>query len=163
MAEEIEQENIIQNRLFLETELKKEERYSENVTNLVKEGTPRELIQTITNPNYQLIFNNIINVNDWTIKIKKDQEIREPKLDRHTQQSFNAVADWMIRENNANILTQMLANNVIRDLLTLENNTEQQEDQNKQLPAKIETKLDVYLRGDDNDDNSEQLSGPEDM
>ena len=57
----------------------------------------------------------------------------------------------------------MLANNVIRDSLTLENNIELQEDQNKQFPAKIETKLDVYLRGDDNDDNNEQLSGPEDM
>ena len=162
MAEEIEQENIIQNRLFLETELKKEGD-SENETHLVKEGTLRELIQTITNPNYQPIFNNIINVNDWTIKIKKDQEVREPKLDRHTQQSFNAVVDWMIRENNANIFPHMLANNVIRDSLTLENNIEQQEDQNKQLPAKIETKLDVYLCGDDNDDNNEQLSGPEDM
>ena len=29
-------------------------------------------------------------------KIKDDQEIREPKLDRHTQQDFNAVVDVMI-------------------------------------------------------------------
>ena len=64
-------------------------------------------------------------------KIKDDQEIREPKLDRHTQQDFNAVADVMISESNANILPQMLANNKIRDSLILENITEQQEDQKK--------------------------------
>ena len=61
----------------------------------MKEGN-RGLIQTITNPDYEPIFNNIINVNDWTNKIKEDQEIREPNLDRHTQQNFNAVVDAMI-------------------------------------------------------------------
>ena len=53
----------------------------------------------------------------------------------------------------------MLANNEIRDSLILEKIIEQQEDQNKQLAAKIEPKVGVYLHGDDN----EQISGPEDM
>ena len=159
-TEETEQENIIQNSLFLETKLKKDERDFETVNKFIEEGT-RELIQTITNPDYEPIFNNIINVNDWTNKMKEDQEIREPKLDRHKQQNFNAVADVMIRENNANILPQMLANNKIRDSLFLEETIAQQEQQNKQLSAQMEPKLDVYL-GNNNVDN-EVISGPEAM
>ena len=56
----------------------------------------------------------------------------------------------MIRENKANILPQMLANNEISNSLILEKITEQQENQNKQLVPKIELKLDAYLRGDNN-------------
>ena len=67
--------------------LKKVKRDFETVNNLVEEDTC-ELIQTI--------FNNIINVNNWVNKIKEDQEIREPKVDRHTQQDVNAVADALI-------------------------------------------------------------------
>ena len=80
----------------------------------------RVLIQAITNPDYEPIFNNTIKVKNWTNKIKEDQEIRESKLDRHTQQNFNAVADAMIRKNNANMFPQMLSNNEIRDSLILE-------------------------------------------
>ena len=105
----------------------------------------------ITNPDYEPIFNNIISINEWTYKIKEDQEIREPELDRHTQQNFNAVADVMIRESKATILPQILANSKIRDLLILEKIIEQEEDQNRQLAAKIEPKLDVYLRDKDDD------------
>ena len=86
-TEEIEQENIIQNSLFLKTALKKYERDFETVNNLVEEGT-HELIETIINPVYEPTFNNIINVNNCTIKINVDQEIREPQLDRHTQKNF---------------------------------------------------------------------------
>ena len=153
MTEEIEQDNIIQNRLFLETELKKDERDFETGNNLVEEGT-RQLIQTITNPDYEATFNDIININDWTNNIKEDQDLREPKLDRHTQQNFNAVVVAMIPENNANILPRMLAKNEIRDSLTLEKIIELQEDQNKQLAAKIKLKLDVYLHSDDNGNNN---------
>ena len=57
----------------------------------------------------------------------------------------------MVRENNANILLQMLVDNEIRDLLILEKIIAQQEEQNKQLAAQIEPKLDVYLRNDNVD------------
>ena len=86
-TEEIEQENIIQNSLFLKTGIKKYERDFETVNNLVEEGT-HELIETIINPDYEPTFNNIVNVNNCTIKINVDQEIREPQLDRHTQKIF---------------------------------------------------------------------------
>ena len=70
----------------------------------------------------------------------------------------------MIRENNPNILLQMLANNEIRDWLILEKVIEQQEDQNKQLATKIKPRLDVYLHGDDNSNsNNEQIFGPEEL
>ena len=51
--------------------------------------------------------------------------------------------------------------NEIRDSLISEKIIEQQEDQNKHWAAKVKSKLDVCLRG--NDDNNEQISGPEDM
>ena len=57
----------------------------------------------------------------------------------------------MIRESKATILPQMLANNKIRDLLILEKIIEQEEDQNRQVAAIIEPKLDVYLRDKDDD------------
>ena len=70
----------------------------------------------------------------------------------------------MIRENNPNILLQMLANNEITDWLILEKVIEQQEDQNKQLATKIKPRLDVYLHGDDNSNsNNEQIFGPEEL
>ena len=70
----------------------------------------------------------------------------------------------MIRENNPNILLQMLANNEIRDWLILEKVIEQQKDQNKQLATKIKPRLDVYLHGDDNSNsNNEQIFGPEEL
>ena len=70
----------------------------------------------------------------------------------------------MIRENNPNILLQMLANNEIRDWLILEKVIEQQKDQNKQLATKIKPRLDVYLHGDDNSSsNNEQIFGPEEL
>ena len=75
------------------------------------------------------------------------------------QQNFNAAVDAMIQESNGNILPQMFANNKIRDSLILEKFIEQQEDQNKQLAAKIKPKLDFYLLGNDD----EQISRPEDM
>ena len=84
-AGEIEQKNIIQNSLFLETKLKKVERDFETVNTLGEEGTG-EVIQIITNPDYEHIFNNMINVDDWVYKIMENQEVREPRLDRHTPQ-----------------------------------------------------------------------------
>lgn len=67
----------------------------------------------------------------------------------------------MVWENNANILSQMLANNEINDSLILEKAILQQEEQNKQLASQIDPKLDVYLRNDNFD--NEVISGPEDM
>ena len=74
--------------------------------------------------------------------------MREPKLDREAQQIFNAEADAAIQECNANILPQMLASNEITESTISEKIKELQDEQNKQSAAKIEQKLDVYLRNE---------------
>ena len=74
--------------------------------------------------------------------------MREPKLDREAQQIFNAEADAAIQECNANILPQMLASNEITESTISEKIKEMQDEQNKQSAAKIEQKLDVYLRNE---------------
>ena len=57
----------------------------------------------------------------------------------------------MIRESNANILPQMLASNEIIESKISEKIKELQDEQNKQLATKIETKL-VACLGDKNDE-----------
>ena len=74
--------------------------------------------------------------------------MREPELDREAQQTFNAEADAAIQECNANILPQMLASNEITESTISEKIKELQDEQNKQSAAKIEQKLDVYLRNE---------------
>ena len=54
----------------------------------------------------------------------------------------------MIRANNADLVSQMVSNNEIRDLLILEKITAQKEYESKQLAEKIQPDLDVYLRDD---------------
>ena len=51
--------------------------------------------------------------------------------------------------NNADLLSQMVANNEIRDSLILEKINAQKELESKQLVEKIQPDLDVYIRDDD--------------
>ena len=91
----------------------------------------------------------MIGINDWASKIKEDQEMREPKLDREAQQIFrNAEADAAIQECNANILLQMFTSNEIIESTISEKIKELEHKQNKQSTAKIEPKLDVNLRNE---------------
>ena len=55
-----------------------------------------------------MVVDNIINVNDLEIN-KADNE----KLDQDVQQNYNEVASKMIRENNADLLSQFVSNNEI--------------------------------------------------
>ena len=71
--------------------------------------------------------------------------MREPKLDREAQDIFNAEAEAVIPECNANIFPQMLASNKIIELTISEKIKELQDEQNKQSAPKIEPKLDAYL------------------
>ena len=76
--------------------------------------------------------------------------MRGPKLDREAQQIFDTEAGAAIRESNTTILPQMLASDEILESTTSEKIKELQDEQNRQFPAKIELKLDAYLR-DEND------------
>ena len=52
----------------------------------------------------------------------------------------------MIRVNNADVLSQMVSNNEIRDSLILEKITAQKDHKSKKLVEKIQPDLDVFLR-----------------
>ena len=60
-----------------------------------------------------------INVNDWVNKADKKKQ----QLDQNTQQNYNEIAGKMIRENNTDLVFQMISNNEIRDSLILETTT----------------------------------------
>ena len=52
----------------------------------------------------------------------------------------------MIQTNNADLVSQMVNNNEIKDLLTLEKIAVQKEYESKHLAEKFQHDLDVYLR-----------------
>ena len=54
----------------------------------------------------------------------------------------------MIRANNADLVSQMVSNNKIKDLLILEKITAQKEYESKKLADKLQPDLDVYLHDD---------------
>ena len=60
-----------------------------------------------------------INVNDWVNKADKKKQ----QLDQNTQQNYNEIAGKMIRENNTDLVFQMISNSEIRDSLILETTT----------------------------------------
>ena len=62
-AEEIKQQSTDENKLFIETELKKNGRDVETLENLIND-TKHDLIKTFTDPSDGMIFDDIINVND---------------------------------------------------------------------------------------------------
>ena len=108
----------------------------------------QKLFQENICSDYKPAFNNVIGINDWENKIKEDQEMREPKLEKHSKFSMQTR---MLRFENAMQIFSLkcsLATNSRID--NLEKNKELQDEQNKQSAAKIEPKLDAYLR-DEND------------
>ena len=72
-----------------------------------------------------MILDDVINVNDWVNKTDNK------KLDQDVQQNYNEIASKMIRANNADILSQMVTNNEIKDLLILEKIVAQKEHESK--------------------------------
>ena len=119
-AEEIKQQRIDENKLFIEAELKKNERDVETLENFIN-NAKHDLIKTFTDPNDGMIVDDIMNVNDWVNKADNK------KLDQDVHENYNKMASDMIRANNANLLSQMVSNNEIRDSLILENITAQKE------------------------------------
>ena len=108
-AEEVKQQSIDENKLFIETELKKSEKDVETLENLINDAK-HDLIKTFTDPSDGMMVDDIINVNDWINK--SDNK----KLDQDIQQNYNEIASEMIRTNNADLLSQMISNNEIRKI-----------------------------------------------
>ena len=101
------------------------------------DDTKRDLIKTFTDPKDSVIVDDIINVNDWVNKTDNE------KLDQDVQQNYNKVTIEIIRANNAELLSEMVSNNKVRDSLILEKNIAQKEHESKQLAEKIQASLDV--------------------
>ena len=73
-AEEIKQEKINEEEMFLKTGLKKNERDIETFKNLIDE-TKRDLLKTFTEPDGDLVVHDILNVNDWGNKTKNKLDL----------------------------------------------------------------------------------------
>ena len=87
-----------------------------------------------------MIFNNT-NVNNWVNKT----DDKNQQLYQNTQQNYNEIAAKKIQTSNADLVSQMVNNNEIKDLLILEKITVQKEYESKQLAEKFQHDLDVYL------------------
>ena len=97
--------------MFLKTELKKNknERDIKTLENLIDE-TKRDSLKIFTEPDGEVVVDDIANVNDWGNKTKN-------KLDLDMQQLYKESASEMIKENNADLLQQMINNNENKELL----------------------------------------------
>ena len=69
----------------------------------------RDLIKTFTDPSDGMIVDDVMNVIDWVNKTDNK------KLDQNVQQNYNEIASEMIPANNADLLSQMVTNNEIKD------------------------------------------------
>ena len=87
-----------------------------------------------------MIFNNT-NVSNWVNKT----DDKKQQLYQNTQQNYNEIVAKTIQTNNADLVSQMVNNNEIKDLLILEKITVQKEYESKQLAEKFQHDLDVYL------------------
>ena len=107
-AEEVKPQNIDENKLFIETELKKNKRDAETLENLINDAN-RDLKKPFTNTSDGMIVDDVINVNDWVNKTDNK------KLDQDAQQNYNEITSEIICANNADLLSQMVTNNEIKD------------------------------------------------
>ena len=89
-----------------------------------------------------MIVDDVINVNDWVNKADNK------KLDQDVQQNYNEVASEMIRVKNADLPSELVSNNEIRNSIILEKITAQEERKSKKLAEKIQRDLDIFLRDD---------------
>ena len=67
LAEEIKQQSIDENKLFIETELKNNERDVETLENLINDAK-LDLIKTFTSPSDGMKVDDVMNVKDWVKK-----------------------------------------------------------------------------------------------
>ena len=93
--------------MFLKTKLKK-----------IRDETKRDLLKFFTEPDVDVVVDNIINKNDWRNKTKN-------KLDLDIQQDYKESSSEIIKASNADLLQQMITNNENKELLFLQKINEQ--------------------------------------
>ena len=103
----------------------------------------RKFIRILENGDYKQSFNSSSNLGDCT---KKKAAVHEFQTN-YIEEKFNAVEDATIRQNNADILPQMLTNNELKDSLILKENIEHENNREKERTKPM---LDDYLRDDIN-------------
>ena len=80
-------------------------------------------MKTFTEPDSDVVVDDIVNVNDWRNKTKN-------KLDIDIQQDYKGSASEMIKANNADLLQQMITNNENKELLFSQKINEQKKNIN---------------------------------
>lgn len=112
--------------------------------------TKRDLLKTFTEPDGEVVVDDIINVNDWGNKTKN-------KVDLDIQQDYKESASEMIKTNNEDLLQQMITNNENKELLILLTNNKQKKRKYEELTEKIQPSLDIFLHNYNNskDDNKD--------
>ena len=93
--------------MFLKSKLKK-----------IRDETKRDLLKFFTEPDVDVVVDNIINKNDWRNKTKN-------KLDLDIQQDYKESSSEIIKASNADLLQQMITNNENKELLFLQKINEQ--------------------------------------
>ena len=109
----------------------------ETLENLTAE-TKRDLIKTFTEPDGDIVVDNIINVNDWGNETKN-------KLDLDIEQVYKESASEMIKANNADLLQQMTTNNENKVLLFPQKINEQKRRKYEESAKKIQPSLDLFF------------------
>ena len=108
--------------MLIKTELKRNERDFETLENMIDKANCK-LIKTFTNPSNGMIFDDIINENDRA----NNEDNKKQQLDQNTQQNYNEISSEILHENNADLISEMITNNEIRDSLILEKITSQKQ------------------------------------
>ena len=93
--------------MFLKTILKK-----------IRDETKRDLLKFFTEPDVDVVVDNIINKSDWRNKTRN-------KLDLDIQQDYKESSSEIIKASNADLLQQMITNNENKELLFLQKINEQ--------------------------------------
>lgn len=108
--------------MLIKTELKRNERDFETLENMIDKANCK-LIKTFTNPSNGMIFDDIINENNRA----NNEDNKKQQLDQNTQQNYNEISSEILHENNADLISEMITNNEIRDSLILEKITSQKQ------------------------------------
>ena len=93
--------------------------------------------KNITEPSGDVIVDDIMNVNDWE---------RETENRNRLEQSYGETISKMIKENNAEILSEMINTNESKQSLISKNIVEREKREVEELAEKIKLSLDLFLR-----------------
>ena len=116
--------------------MKKNERDIKALENLLDEAK-RDIIKLFTEPSGDVIVDDIMNVNDWE---------RETENRNRLEQSYGETISRMIKENNSEILSEMINTNESKQSLISKNIVEREKREVEELPEKIKLSLDLFLR-----------------